>query len=294
MKIGIVIPMSEDDGAVPSWARISDLAQHAEAGGADALWIWDHLIYRYPDRPEMGLQEAFTVIAALAATTRRVEIGSIVFSTSFRPPAIFAKMAATTDHISGGRLILGVGCGWHEPEYQAFGFPFDHRVGRFEEAMSIIGPLVRGERITFKGRWNEVDDCVLLPPPARRIPILIAGKGERMLRLVARHADQWNAAWFGHPNARYDGRLADLHRACDAEGRDPATLEVTVGIDVSSAARPGRLNALEALPLDVSEIEAAFAEWHALGVGHLQVNLGAPDAHAIDTVLEARERAGIS
>jgi probable F420-dependent oxidoreductase len=290
MKIGVVIPMSEDDGAVPSWARISRLAGHAEAGGADSIWAWDHLIYRYPDRPEAGLQEAFTVIAALAGTTRRVEIGSIVFSTSFRPPAMFAKMAATTDMISGGRLILGVGCGWHEPEYQAFGFPFDHRVGRFEEAISIIRPLVRGERVTFKGRWNEVDDCVLLPPPARPIPILIAGKGERMLRLVARHADQWNAAWFGVPNARFHSRIADLRAAFDEEGRDLATIDVTVGIDVASSARAGRLNAAEALPLDVGAIADALGLWAEQGVAHVQVNLGAPDEHAIDTLLEARRR----
>ena len=161
-----------------------------------------------------------------------------MLATSFRPAGLLAKMAATADDVSGGRLILGLGCGWHEPEYQAFGYPFDHRVGRFEEALRIIVPLVRGERVTFKGEWSRVEDAVLLPPPRRpSMPILIAAKGERMLRLTARHADAWQTAWFGLPDERFSQRHEDFVAACAAEGRDPATVELTVGVDVSGATR---------------------------------------------------------
>ena len=107
----------------------------------------------------------WTILSALAAVTKRVEIGTLVLATSFRSPGLLAKMAVTADDVSGGRIILGVGCGWHEPEYEAFGLPFDHRVGRFEEALQVLAPLVRGERATLRGRWTDATDAVVLPPP---------------------------------------------------------------------------------------------------------------------------------
>ena len=212
MKIGLVLPMSDSDGpGAGAWPRLKQLAQLAEAGGIDSLWLYDHVIFRFPDEDEAGLHEATTLLAAVAAATERAELGTIVLCTGFRPPAITAKMAATIDEIANGRLILGLGAGWHEPEYTAFGYPFDHRVGRFEESLEIILPLVRGERVTFHGRFHDVEDAVLLPPPPRpgrlpgRMPILIASKGERMLRLTAKHADAWNTAWFGFPDERVAG-----------------------------------------------------------------------------------------
>ena len=206
MKIGLVLPMADADGpGASAWPRIKKLARHAEAGGIDSLWVYDHLIFRLPDEEEGGIHEAVTLLTAVAAATDRAELGTIVLGTGFRPPALMAKMAATIDEIANGRLILGLGTGWHEPEYRAFGYPFDHRAGRFEESLAIMLPLLRGERVTFDGRWHQVHDAVLLPPPARptrlpgRIPILIAARGERVLRLAARHADAWNMAWFGLP-----------------------------------------------------------------------------------------------
>src|SRR4029079_4711809 len=156
----------------------------------DSLWVYDHLIFRFPGEPEDGIHEAWTLLAAVAAVTACGDFGTFWLGTGSRPPALQAKMAATLDEVSGGRVILGLGTGWHEPEYQAFGYPFDHRAGRFEEALSIIVPLVRGEPVTVHGRWHDVDDAVLIPPPPRpgrllgRIPILIAAKGERVLRLT--------------------------------------------------------------------------------------------------------------
>ena len=184
MKIGLVLPMAEADGpGAGTWPRIRDLALLAEAGGIDSLWVYDHLVFRMAGETEDGIHEAWTLLSALAAVTERAELGTIVLGTGFRPPALTAKMAATLDEIANGRLILGLGTGWHEPEYRAFGYPFDHRAGRFEEALEIIVPLLRGERVTLKGRWHDVEDAVLIPAPPRparmpgRMPILVAAKG---------------------------------------------------------------------------------------------------------------------
>ena len=161
-------------------------------------------------------------MATLAASTGRVELGQLVMCTSFRHPVLLAKMATTADTVSGGRLILGLGAGWYDPEYQAFGYPTDHRVGRFGEAIGIIGPLLRGETVTMAGTYYQVRDAVLRPPPDRPIPILVAAQGWRMLRLTARYADAWITAWYGLPDDRLRRRLAELNAALEAEGRDPA------------------------------------------------------------------------
>jgi alkanesulfonate monooxygenase SsuD/methylene tetrahydromethanopterin reductase-like flavin-dependent oxidoreductase (luciferase family) len=206
-------------------------------------------------------------------------------------------MAATLDEIADGRLILGLGTGWHEPEYAAFGYPFDHRAGRFEEALGIIAPLLRGERVTLHGRWHRVDDAVLIPPPPRparlpgRIPILVAARGERVLRLVARHADAWNAAWFGFPDERFAQRHADLVAACEAEGRDPAMVGITSGITVDSeAAAGGRPGAPRCLPSDPDTIARALDAWRDLGVGHVQVDLRPADERTIAALVEGRAK----
>jgi len=217
--------------------------------------------------------------------TERVELGTLVLATSFRPAGLLAKMAATADDVAGGRLILGLGCGWHEPEYRAFGYPFDHRVGRFEEALKIMLPLIRGERVTLDGEWSSVDDAVLLPPPGRpSMPILIAAKGERMLRLTARHADAWQTAWFGLPDERYAQRYADLLAACSSENRDPASLELTVGVDVSGAADGPHLS------LDAQAIADGLAAWASQGIGHLQIGMPLTTPATVDVVLEGISR----
>jgi probable F420-dependent oxidoreductase len=226
---------------MPSWPEVRAFGLHAEAVGLDSIWVFDHFFYRPPDGPREGIHEAWTVLSALAAVTARVELGQLVMCASFRSPALLAKMAATADAVSGGRLILGLGAGWHDPEYEAFGFPTDHRGSRFEEALQVVVPLLRGERVTFEGRYHWVREAELLPKPPRRIPVLVAGFGPRMLRLTARYADAWNTAWFGVPDERLRQRMDELARACDEEGRDPATLRHTVGLEIAdpSAADAG-------------------------------------------------------
>jgi probable F420-dependent oxidoreductase len=299
MQIGIVLPMGESDGpGAGAWTRIRDLARLAEAGGIDSLWVYDHLLFRQAGEPEDGIHEAMALLAAVAAVTERAALGTIVLGTGFRPPALTAKMAATIDEVSGGRLILGLGTGWHEPEYRAFGYPFDHRAGRFEEALGIIVPLLRGERVTLHGRWHDVDDAVLIPPPPRpsrvpgRMPILVAAKGERVLRLVARHADAWNAAWFGFPDERFASRRADLVAACEAEGRDPATMSITVGLTLDGAATDPnpRPAAPAALPANIDTIAQALDAWRDLGVDHVQVDLRPADERLIELLAAARAK----
>jgi len=298
VKIGLILPMNEVDGpGAGAWSRIRELALLAEAGGIDSLWVYDHLIFRLAGEAEDGIHEAWTLLSALAAVTTRAELGTIVLGAGFRPPALTAKMAATLDEIADGRLILGLGTGWHEPEYAAFGYPFDHRAGRFEEALGIIAPLLRGERVTLHGRWHRVDDAVLIPPPPRparlpgRIPILVAARGERVLRLVARHADAWNAAWFGFPDERFAQRHADLVAACEAEGRDPAMVGITSGITVDSeAAAGGRPGAPRCLPSDPDTIARALDAWRDLGVGHVQVDLRPADERTIAALVEGRAK----
>ena len=163
-KIGVQLP--EVERFVP-WPEYVDLARRVEDAGFDSLWVGDHLLYDLPDGSTRGPHEAWTTLAALASATTRVELGPLVASTSFHAPAMLAKQAATVDAISAGRLIVGLGAGWNEREYTAFGFAYDRRVSRFEEALAIIAPLLRDGRTSFHGRFYEVDDCVLDPPPVR-------------------------------------------------------------------------------------------------------------------------------
>lgn len=186
----------------PSWSDVKQLATRAEAIGFDSVWVMDHLTMRRDSGTE-PVWEGWSLLSALAATTRRVEIGTLVVATSFRNPALLAKMADTVDEISGGRLILGLGAGWHEPEYRAFGYPFDHRVSRFEEALTIIRTLLREGRIDYDGQYYQARDCELAPrgPRSHGPPILVGGSGERMLGLLARYADYWNGCWYRNPQS---------------------------------------------------------------------------------------------
>jgi alkanesulfonate monooxygenase SsuD/methylene tetrahydromethanopterin reductase-like flavin-dependent oxidoreductase (luciferase family) len=233
VRIGFVLPMEPREGARPGSAPPGiALAEQAEAIGLDSVWVYDHFFSSMPDeRPRIPVHEAWTVVSAVAARTNRVEIGQLVMCTAYRPPGMLAKMAVTADAVSGGRLTLGVGAGWHTEEYGAFGYPFDDRVGRFEEVIAIIAPLLRGETVTVDGRYHSVDGAVLMPFD-RRIPILIAAFRPRMLRLTARYADAWNAAWYGMPDEKLRTAIADMDAALEAEGRDPSMLRRTVGVDM--------------------------------------------------------------
>ena len=270
---------SDSDGGRPSWPAIASFARAAEEHGLDSVWMFDHFFHKPASGPIDGQLEAWTVVSALAASTERVEIGTLVLCSSFRHPSTVAKMAATAEEVSGGRLILGLGAGWHDAEYDAFGFPKERRVDRFEEALGIVVPLLRGETVTFDGTYFTTHDAVLEPPPSRNIPVLVAAFGPRMLRLTARHADAWNTAWYGAPDERLRRRLDALDAALAAEGRDPATLERTVGIEVRDPSlgpaepRDEEEGEDRAFAGSVDELAEAIAAYDELCIGHLIVLL---------------------
>jgi alkanesulfonate monooxygenase SsuD/methylene tetrahydromethanopterin reductase-like flavin-dependent oxidoreductase (luciferase family) len=291
-----MLPLGEDDGLARTlrWPELRELAVTADEAGLDALWAPDHLIFRHGDRAE-GIRECWTLLSAVAAVTQRVTIGPLVLATPFRNPGLTAKMAAELDEVSDGRLILGLGCGWHEPEFTDFGLPFDHRVGRFEEGLSIILPLLREGRADVRGRWYATS-TELLPAGPRPAgpPILIAGKGPRMLRLVARHADLWNAAWYGPPDEADElrARIERLHAACAEVGRDPATLGLTAGVFVHfpELARDGdEPPPASVMRGTVDEVGAMLAGYRASGIGDLIVHLWPRRPDAVGMLARAAE-----
>jgi len=199
VKIGLMIFLANDreNNSKRPYDTIRAIAQQAETDGFDSIWLADHLFYRDPGSPTRGIWECWTMLAALAEATQRVEIGTLVLCNSFRHPAILAKMATTADEVSHGRLILGVGAGWNEPEYQAFGLPFDHRVDRFEEALQILKPLLREGHVDFAGQYYQARNCDIVPRGPRKAgpPLLVGSEGPRMLKLTAQYADLWNTGY---------------------------------------------------------------------------------------------------
>jgi alkanesulfonate monooxygenase SsuD/methylene tetrahydromethanopterin reductase-like flavin-dependent oxidoreductase (luciferase family) len=302
VRIGVTLPMSQDDdgGPFPTYDDIRAFAQAAEAAGLDSVWGYDHLIFRDEDG-DTGIHESWTVLSALAEATSRVRLGILVLCTGFRNPALLAKMAATLDHVSGGRLILGLGCGWHDPEFEAFGYPTDHKVGRFEEALAVIHGLIREGRADIDGRWVQARNAVLEPPARRDLPILIAAKRPRMLELTARYADIWNEAWFGPRDERWATLYSDLDATCRAVGRDPDTLERTVGVSVRmadllprSARGAGASSRSSALSGDVDEIAAGIAAYAADGTGQFIAALEPKTPAAVERLAEAARIAGVA
>jgi probable F420-dependent oxidoreductase len=273
--VGLMLPISEGqmEGGVARWTDILAMAQTAEVVGFDSLWLADHFIYRFPGEEESGPWEAFTILAALAAVTKRVQIAPLVAATSFREPALLAKIADTMDEVSGGRFILGMGAGWNQPEYTAFGYPYDHRASRFEEALTIITGMLHGEHVTFRGRYYQVEDAFLRPRgPSERGPrILIGAKQPRMLRLVAQHADAWNTAWPIEPQMVSDAWKRML-AACEAVGRDPATLDLTVAT-MAQPVGPGESSepSDSVIVGSPEEVAQRLMEFGKLGASHLIV-----------------------
>jgi len=241
LSVGVQLPEVERD---VRWPEYRSMARAAEAVGFDSIWLGDHLLYRGDGRPERGPWEAWTLLAALAAATERVRLGPLVASAAFHAPAMLAKMASTVDEVSGGRLVLGIGAGWNDVEFLAFGFPYDHRVDRFEEAFGIVRRLLAGERVTLHGRYHRVDEVVLLPPPARRPRLMIGSSGERMLRIALPHVDAWNTwyDWYGNTAKGFAEGNARITAAAEEVGRDPTEILrsacVLVVLDPSAGERP--------------------------------------------------------
>jgi probable F420-dependent oxidoreductase len=273
VKIGFVVEISDRGPNAPRrYTEIRDSARRAEDLGLDSVWVYDHLVFRHPEKPTQGIWECLTVLSALAEATTRIELGTLVVCTQFRNPAVLAKMAVTLDEVSNGRFTLGVGAGWHQPEFTAFGIPFDHRVSRFAEALQIIHPLLKEGRVDFAGQFYQARDCEIAPrgPSPNGPPLLIAASGPKMIELTARYADLW-ATSAATPAALAE-RRSELAAAGSVVGRDTSSVGLAIDpkADFPELDDPPRTRAAEkSLAGSAEEIAAQLAAFRDAGLAHL-------------------------
>jgi alkanesulfonate monooxygenase SsuD/methylene tetrahydromethanopterin reductase-like flavin-dependent oxidoreductase (luciferase family) len=271
-RLGVQLPEVERDVRRDELAA---MACAAEESGFDSIWLGDHLLYRDPDQ---GPWDCWTTLAWLAGVTDRVELGPLVACTAFHPPGVLARMAATVDEVSGGRLVLGLGAGWNEVEFEAFGIPFEKRVARFEEAFTIIRHLAAGERVTFEGEHYRVRDALLLPPPARPMPLMVGTRGRRILAAALPHVETWNTwyAWYGNTVEGF----AALSGSIDARVRRSAC--VLVAVDGGAGERVRDVTPVE--PAQLGEHLAALAR---VGADEAILVLDPINARSVEAVAEA-------
>jgi alkanesulfonate monooxygenase SsuD/methylene tetrahydromethanopterin reductase-like flavin-dependent oxidoreductase (luciferase family) len=291
IKVGLHLPETE---RIARWREIADICRTAEAVGFDSIWVPDHLLYRFPGEPTKAPWECWTILSAVAAITSRVEIGPLVLCTNFRNPALIAKMAATAEEISDGRLILGLGAGWHEPEYEAFGFPYETRFSRFLEAFTIIRALLRERRIDFTGRFYTLRDCEILPfgPRPAGPPLMIGSRGARMLSATLPHVELWNGwyAWTGNTAERYRQLHAEIDAAARAADRDPAEIGRTMAILLRYPEESGPVDPRATLIQgDVDVMADAVLALGRAGVDHVQVVLEPCTSKAVERFGRALE-----
>jgi len=241
LTLGVFLPGWEDqNGAAPSWSQILDMARRAEVAGLDALWLPDHFLLT----PQWGAREAWTLLAALAASTTRIQLGTLVTCTAFREPALLALMASTLDEVSGGRLLLGLGAGYPDRDlsWEAFGYATDHPVGRFEEATEIIARLLRGEQLNYSGQYYQTANAILRlrGPRLSGPPLWVGGAGPRVQRVAVRWADTFNLRVHPGEQERLRDGFAQLDQLCREAGRDPASLQRT-GFGIVSLADAANL-----------------------------------------------------
>jgi alkanesulfonate monooxygenase SsuD/methylene tetrahydromethanopterin reductase-like flavin-dependent oxidoreductase (luciferase family) len=300
MGIGFMVPISDLStfGGTPRFRDILDIAQTAEEVGFDIVWVPDHFLMQLEHENNVlrGVWEGWTTLAGLAAGTKTINLGVLVTCTGFRHPGVIAKMAENLDEISDGRFVLGLGAGWHKPEYDQFGFPYSYRVSRFEEAVKIIAPMLREGHVDYQGEFYEVHNAVNLPRGPRGAtggpPILIGSNSPRMLGLIAKYGDAWNSDW-----AREAGvlvpHLERLSEACIEVGRDPSTI---VRTGSSNIAMPGYLGVrLDPITGESEQIAETIAGFRDLGLRHHVAGLDPCTPKSIEQfarVLEILDRTG--
>ena len=241
LRVGIQLPEVE---RVVRWPEYAAMARAAEEVGFDSMWVGDHLLYRDDGRPERGPWDAWTLLAGLAMVTERASIGPLVACTAFHRPGVLARIAAAVDELSAGRLVVGLGTGWNEPEFTAFDIPYDDRLVRFTEAFEIIRRLLAGERVTYSGSYEAVNDAVLFPPPARRPPLMIGAIRKRTLEVAIAHVDAWNTwyEWYGNTPDGFAEASRRVDEIARQAGREPDAILhsacVLVVVDRDAGERP--------------------------------------------------------
>jgi alkanesulfonate monooxygenase SsuD/methylene tetrahydromethanopterin reductase-like flavin-dependent oxidoreductase (luciferase family) len=277
MKIGIQLPEVEWEVPFP---ELLAMARTAEAVGFDSLWLGDHLLYEL-EVGDRGPWEVWTSLAAIAASTTTIQLGPLVASTSFHAPAMLAKLATTVDAISQGRLILGLGAGWNRREYDAFGFPYDRRVSRFEEAFTIVRTLLRDGEIDFHGAFYHADQCVLDPRSSESGPPLMVGSiGDRMLDITLPHVDAWNMWWsqYGNSVEGFAREKERVDRLITAAGRRPGEVDATAAVLVQLEGGVGRqmgdyddFGTVTPLTGSVHELAGQLRAFESAGATHVQL-----------------------
>jgi alkanesulfonate monooxygenase SsuD/methylene tetrahydromethanopterin reductase-like flavin-dependent oxidoreductase (luciferase family) len=289
LKIGVQLPEVERP---VGWGEMRAIAQEAEEVGFDSVWVGDHLLYR-DEEGVRGPMEAWSLLAALAEATSKVELGPLVAATSFHSPAMLAKKAATVDEISGGRLILGLGAGWNQTEYDAFGFSYDNRVSRFEEAFTIIRTLIREGDIDFSGKYYQVREMELAPRARADIPLLVGSNGPRMLEITAPHIDMWNTwhVWFGNRPEGLPPLMEQVDQAALAAGRSPGDIARTAAVLIQLEGGSGRRSGgerprVDPVTGDDDELAAALSDYGEAGIDHLQLVLDPIDVGSVSRMGE--------
>jgi probable F420-dependent oxidoreductase len=316
LEIGIDLIPAElaMGGKTPRWTDIRAMAETAEQVGFDSIWLPDHFLLPTDFRvssdeaqTSFGAWECWSMLSSLASVTNRVQLGTLVLGGGYRNPALLAKMADTVDEISDGRLILGIGSGWVEYEYQAFGYPHDHLVSRFEEAIQIIRALLKDGHVSFEGKYYKALECELRPrgPRPDGPPIMIGSRSPRMHRLAAKYADIWNGAWSANAE-KLEPMLDAIDEACRDVGRDPHSLVCTAGVLV---ALPGHYPHRQHSPVwrqmlagahltgSSDEIAAGLLEYYDRGISHIQVILDPMTVEGIEefgVVLDALDQSASS
>ena len=223
LRFGLRVPQDVTD-----FAELRDIAQTAEQLGYHSLWLYDHF-YHFPVPDNVTILEPWTLMSVLAGGTKTIRIGTLVLCNGYRPPALLAKMAATLDVLSGGRLEFGYGAGWHSEEFAGYGYDFPAvptRIRQMEEGLTVIKKLWSDERASFAGKFYQLNEAFCQPKPVQQPhpPITIGGGGEQLLlRAVARHADIWN--YFPAPLPEYEHKAQVLDEHCRKLGRDPQSVE---------------------------------------------------------------------
>ena len=287
VRLGLVIATHEvpaQQRAVP-WTDIRDMARAAEEVGFDSVWLPDELLWPMETGP-MGFWECVSVLAAVAATTSRVEVGTSVMCVTYRNPALVAKIATTVDEISGGRFVLGLGAGYPKEVHPAYGYANDHQYGRFREALLIIASLLRTGETTFDGEFHQVEEALIQPRHRDEgPPILVAAGKPKMLRLAAEHADRWNWFSFGESDPEhFADQFTGLDDACAEVGRDPATLPRTLDLPVAPTGETATMPYSNPIVGSAEELAATFHALGTAGVDEVRALVWPPKAQTVEAM----------